>query len=162
MPVHFEIVYGSNISPTCRPHASSDPLKVETSCPDWFNHDPGGGPQNVDTITVIFSKNRAGIYPQDVTISCWATHEDLQVNSPTGQSTHSSNVSVINCSGQSCEIRVDCTGSDYTEETWQFGSKAGECGNTPKVPEPTLQKDKITPSQLKIKVKRQPVYSCPA
>jgi hypothetical protein len=162
MPVHFEIQYGSSSVPSaCVGHVSSEPLEVETSYPDWFNHSPGGGPQNVDTITVIFSKDRLGNYPQDVTIACWATHEDILVNSPTGSSTHSSSVSVINYSGQSCEIRVTCTGSDSTEETWQFENSHCVDETGQEVPCPAMEKGKTTPSQLKVKVKRQPSYSCP-
>lgn len=165
MPVHFEIKYSnSNIPIACDPYDASDPLEVTTSYPDWFDHDPGSGPENVESITVIFSHDDPDTYPSHVTIECLSTQACIVVVAPTGPVRPTSHVSIVNVSGLRCGIKVNCTGIDSTEDTWLFENSdcVSENGQPAPNPTPAMEKGKDSPAQLKIKVKRQPTYSCPA
>jgi hypothetical protein len=93
-----------------------------------------------------------------VDVACTVSTE-VNVVAPTGSSVYSSNVAIVDQSTQSCKIRVSCTDNDSAEETWQFESS--HCVDSNGRPAACANEIR-TPTQLKVKVKRQPVYTCPA
>jgi hypothetical protein len=157
MPVHFEIDYSdSGVGSECVLHNDSTPLTLETSHPDAFEHENNSVMEEVDTITVIFSKDGSGAYPRTVSMACY-TSTHVYVASPTGPSSPSSSVTVIRHSGEICEIKVTPT-DDSSVEEWTFENSY--CVDASG--QPTGCPAGGSPTQLKVKVKRQASFSCPA